>query len=96
MSDIDHKALAEAGTAYHDTHPDWTPVTDSEVFALAQVHATLYAAEQTAALVEQQKTTNLIALVGVRWEGDSGTLIRLTLEGARDRLADALRRIDAS
>jgi len=59
---IDHKQAAEDLTAYHDARigGDWTPINDSEVFALAQVHATL-------ALAEQQRLANLIALAALNF-----------------------------
>ena len=52
MSTIDHKQ--EAVHMLDHSNRYGTPIE-------AQVHATLYAAEQTAALVEQQRIANLIA-----------------------------------
>jgi len=66
MSDTGHGALAEALTASHDARSiggtdGWTPVSDLEVFALAQVHATLALAAATKAQTEQLRVANLIA-----------------------------------
>ncbi|MDY7542643.1 MULTISPECIES: hypothetical protein [unclassified Cryobacterium] len=59
-SAIDHKKTAEVLTAYIDALGinGWVPVNDMEVFALAQVHATMYAAEQ-------QRAANLIAFLSL-------------------------------
>lgn len=57
---ISHKADAERLVLMND-------LAD---LAAAQVHATLYAAEQTAALVEQARIANLIALREAREPSD--------------------------
>ena len=56
MSDIDHKAEAEA-ILFADRQ-----YRDVRTLAEAQVSATLYLAEQQAATVEQLRLANLIAL----------------------------------
>ena len=56
----DHRAKAEDLTASHDARSiggtdGWTPVSDLEVFALAQVHATLALVEAADAQVAATK-----------------------------------------
>lgn len=70
---INHKLTAETLTGYHDNNRDWSPVDDSEVFALAQVHATLALVEQqerladaTDALASIQKATAQIAFAAAK------------------------------
>ncbi|TFD61102.1 hypothetical protein E3T43_01125 [Cryobacterium sp. Hh7] len=80
----DHKAVAEDLTAYHDARigGDWTPVNDSEVFALAQVHATLALADATRAQTEQLRLANVIA-----WTTQAG---RMPSPETRDAVAKGL------
>jgi len=64
MNAIDHKAesenLAERGSRSTEDGSYFFK-NDTETLLVAQVHATLALVEQTAALVEEQRTTNLIA-----------------------------------
>ena len=61
MSAIDHKAEAELAEI-HASAMYGTGTDTAYWLTSAQVHATLYAAEQTAELVKQQRIANLIAL----------------------------------
>jgi len=64
MSAIDYKKeaeyLAELGSRIPEDGSYWFK-NDTETLLAAQVHATLALVEQTAALVEEQRTANLIA-----------------------------------
>jgi hypothetical protein len=64
MSAIDHKKeaeyLAERGSRIPEDGSYWFK-NDTETLLAAQVHATLALVEQTAALVQEQRTANLIA-----------------------------------
>ena len=57
MSAFDSKAEAEKVNDYFASRM----LPDAEVIALGQMNATLALAEQTAALVEQQRIANLLA-----------------------------------
>lgn len=91
MSAADHKAEAEEfiERAFRSSSSD----AEMRSIGQAEVHALLYAAEQTAELVKQQRIANLLSIASFSHDAGAGQRLYTNMEGAskwRDEAARGL------
>lgn len=91
MSDVDHKAEAMLCIHYANSpEVGWSGVAGNAM-TQALVHATLYAAEQTAELVKQQRIANLIAfLLSAQSDYNEGSLTKELIDRVDSASAQVL------